>query len=534
LGFPTRRNPRSIARKYSLFTGLLLTYVVFIYLGYDYWSGNLNPAKATALCAAVVLIAGAVARFTNRVLTQPLENLQAAITAVGDGKLRPIQVSPTGDEIEFLGQSFNAMIEALAKSRDEIRQYQGSLEERIRARTAELEEASHKALAASQAKSEFLANMSHELRTPLTGVLGMIDLVLDSHLSDEQRDQLRTARECASSLLRLLNDILDLSKIEAGKMDLEEIPIDLPALARECMDAFRSKASTKGLQLQILISPDVPERIAGDPTRFRQILVNLLSNAVKFTDSGFVELRLSMAESKEHAPHLLLEVSDTGPGIAPNKLGAIFEEFTQADGSISRKYGGTGLGLAITRKLVKMLGGEISVRTEVGNGSAFRIELPVKPVDEAKASINRPVPLEVSQTRGKETILVVEDNPVNQRVVTAILKKHGYDVICANHGGEVMDALERNRVVLILMDIQMPGIDGLEATRLIRAHSRWRHLPVVAVTAHAMNGDRDVFLQHGMDGYLSKPINRPQLMAEVERCLLQTESSFRDDPAIVH
>ncbi|MCW5978322.1 MAG: response regulator [Bryobacteraceae bacterium] len=529
LGFPTRRRPRSVARKYSLFTGILLAYVVFIYLGYDYWSDHFNPAKATAFCAAVVLIAGAVAKFTNRVLTQPLANLQEGITAVGDGRLDPIRVSRTADEFEFLGDSFNSMIEALAKSRDQIRQQHDSLEERIQERTAELEEASRKALLASKAKSEFLANMSHELRTPLTGVLGMIDVVLDSRLDADQAGQLRTARECALALLGLLNDILDLSKIEAGRMELEEIPVDLRAIVRECIEAVKPKAENKGLRMQTTVAPGLPARIAGDPMRLRQILTNLVSNAVKFTNEGFVEVRLRV-DRQESGMSLTAEVLDTGTGIPADKLQSIFDEFTQADGSISRRYGGTGLGLAITRRLVKMHGGEISVSSEVGRGSTFRVTMPVKPIAEPPAPVTTPDAEE--RADGRETILVVEDNPVNQKVVTAILKKHGYGVVCANHGGEVIDRLEQNRVGLVLMDIQMPGVDGLEATRLIRAHHRWKNLPVVAITAHAMNGDRDMFLRNGMDGYLSKPINRPQLMAEVERCLLL--SDHRQSETTVH
>ncbi|MBL8235223.1 MAG: two-component sensor histidine kinase BarA, partial [Bryobacterales bacterium] len=262
----------------------------------------------------------------------------------------------TGDEIEFLGQSFNKMIDRLISTQNEVRQHQELLEERIRQRTHQLELAMQREQAANQAKSEFLANMSHELRTPMNGVLGMIDMVLDSSLNADQRDQLETAQRCANSLLALLNDVLDLSKIEAGKMVLERIPFDLRVLVDDTVRSHRPKASKKDIVLTLEIAPDAPRRISADPLRLRQILSNLLSNAVKFTEHGSV--RISVARrSKEHGGDLVLEVADTGVGIPEDKLSYIFEKFTQADGSISRKYGGTGLGLAITKKLVDMHGG---------------------------------------------------------------------------------------------------------------------------------------------------------------------------------
>ncbi|MGH8337623.1 MAG: ATP-binding protein, partial [Gammaproteobacteria bacterium] len=320
-----------------------------------------------------MLVAAAISRFTLRLLARPLSLLQDGITSVREGRLEPIQVSRTGDEIEFLGESFNRMIEALATSQTEIRQHQELLEERIRQRTEELEHAMRRALAASQAKSEFLANISHELRTPMNGVIGMMDVVMDSRLAPEQREQLETAQRCAYSLLALLNDILDLSKIEAGKMMLEKIPFDLRGLVEDCVKAQGPNAAQKGIQLVAAVMPGVPRQVIGDPLRLRQILANLLSNAVKFTDRGFVRVGLetSAPAVAAGAGHLevRIQVSDTGVGIPPDKLPCIFEKFTQADGSISRKYGGTGLGLAITRRLVEMYEGEIRVESEPGLGS---------------------------------------------------------------------------------------------------------------------------------------------------------------------
>lgn len=518
-----RRPLRSLSAKYSAFTGLLLAYVVFLFIGFDVWAGTFHPVKTFLLCLAALLIAGAVAKFTNRVLGRPLEYLRKGIEAVAAGRLSRIQVSPTGDEIEFLGRQFNAMIEALERSQAEVRRYQESLEERIRQRTAALENATVQALAASKAKSEFLANMSHELRTPMSGVLGMIDIVLEGRLDSEQREQLLTAKNCAVSLLALLNDILDLSKIEAGKMILEEIPFDLRQVIAESVSAIRPRAQAKPLELRTLIQPGVPGWIVGDPLRWRQILQNLLSNAVKFTLQGSVELRLRL-ESQREWPELVVEVADTGVGIPPDKLPAIFDEFTQADGSISRRFGGTGLGLAITKKLVTMMGGTITVESAPGRGSTFRVSVPYRPVSvlgqRPDAGRGEEAPHSLSELESpRATILVAEDNPVNQKIVAAILRRHGFRVELASHGGEALAILEGTPVDLVLMDVQMPVVDGLQAVRTIRSDPRWKALPVIALTAHAMSGDRERCLESGMNDYVTKPVNRSQLIAVIEKHL---------------
>jgi len=521
------RRFRSLATKYSAFTAALLGYVMFLFVAYDVARGNLDLDKTLILFVGSVLVAIAIAAFTSRALGRPLEHLRDGIQAVSEGRLETIRVSRTGDEIEYLGESFNAMIRALARSQAEIRQYQEQLERRIQERTAALERATAQALAASRAKSEFLANMSHELRTPMTGVLGMLDMVLESGLQPEQREQLLTAKTCAVSLLALLNDILDLSKIEAGKMVLEEVPFDVRRAVAESMDAIRPQARAKGLVLRTAIEGGSPAWVVGDPMRFRQILNNLLSNAVKFTLEGRVELRLRRAGDGDTAP-LLIEVSDTGVGIPADKLSAIFEEFTQADGSTARKFGGTGLGLAITRKLVRMMGGEITVESEVGKGSTFRVELPLREIagpPGAEPAAAAEGALSPEQGAAKAAILVVEDNLINQRVVAAMLKREGYRVETAVHGGEAIEALDRVRPDLILMDVQMPVVDGLEATRRIRANPRWRQVPIIALTAHAMAGDRELCLASGMDDYLTKPVNRTQLLAAVEKHLAAAAST---------
>lgn len=515
------RGRRSLARKYSVFTGALIFYVAFLFIAFDIWADTFHPLKALALTCATLFIAGAISRYTNRVLALPLQYLLEGISAVRQGRLEPIQVSRTGDEVEFVTESFNGMIQDLAASRSELRKYHESLEDQVRARTKELEEASAKALAASKAKSEFLANVSHELRTPMAGILGMIDIVLDGNPEAEQREHLLTAKSCANTLLALMNDILDISKIEAGKMVLEEIPFEVRRLVDDCAKSLAAKAASKGVGFHHEVADDVPLAVTGDPLRLRQVLVNLLSNAVKFTEAGSVVIRASVLSDPDERQFLAFEVRDTGPGIPPEKADSIFEEFTQADGSISRRYGGTGLGLAITKKLVEMHGGRIRMQSEVGRGSTFRVEIPCCPVctiTEPKPADPKPVP-PAPRTSENETILIVEDNLVNQRVVSAMLKKQGYRVVIAGHGGQALEAIEREMPALVLMDLQMPEVDGFEATRQIRRQPRWRTLPIVAMTAHAMSGDRELCLEAGMDGYLSKPVNRAQLVAQVEESI---------------
>lgn len=514
---------RSLAHKFSVFTGLLVLWVVVTILAYDFSKASFDVTKGVLLCFVVFLVAGAISRFTLKILVKPLTLLQEGIVSVGEGKLEPLQVSQTDDEIEFLGRNFNRMITQLAESRAEVHQYQDLLEVKIKQRTEALEEAVERLTAASQAKSEFLANISHELRTPMSGVLGMVDIVLDSQLTSEQREQLETAQRCAHSLLALLNDILDVSKIEAGRMALERIPFDLRNLVADCVKAHQPKARQKGIALVEEFDATLPRQIVGDPLRLRQIMANLLGNAVKFTDKGRVKLKVrGVVEPAGGRFNLELIISDTGSGIPPEKLPVIFDKFTQADGSVSRRYGGTGLGLTITRKLVEMHKGTIRVESEVGVGSTFFVTLecdristatlPAAPTARTGSGLE---PLS-SALVNSPLILVVEDNLVNQKVVCAILKKKGYQVYVASHGGEALEALSERDVALVLMDVQMPILDGLEATRLIRLEQKWKNLPILAMTAHAMQGDRELCLQAGMNGYISKPVNPGHLINTIE------------------
>jgi signal transduction histidine kinase len=524
---------RSLASKFSLFTASLVFWVVATILAYDLRQDTFDVGKGLLLFIIVLLVAAAIARFTIRLLARPLSQLQAGITSARNGKLEPIQVSKTGDEVEFLGESFNGMIAALAVSKMALLEQQGLLEKRIKERTDQMEEAMRTAQAASHAKSEFLANMSHELRTPMNGVIGMLDIALDRDLNPELAEQLQTAQRCAYSLLSLLNDILDLSKIEAGKMTLEKLPFDLRVLVADCIKAHEPKAAENSVSLSAEVSPEVPRQIAGDPLRVRQIIANLVSNAVKFTEHGSVVVRVggefTQPVKQPSQFTLRITVQDSGTGIPADKLLSVFDKFTQADGSVSRRFGGTGLGLAITRSLVELHGGEIQVQSELGRGSTFTVTLKCEADTAVGTAPRAHVQEQVSSVPGASgspaRILVVEDNQVNQKVVTAVLRKRGFSIELANDGQEALTKLDKSAAFdLILMDVQMPVLDGLEATRLIRKESRWNGLPIIAMTAHAMNGDKERCLEAGMNGYISKPVHPSLLLSTVDEFLLQKTS----------
>ena len=415
------------------------------------------------------------------------------------------------------------LIASLTREKERIaalnRDLNREIEER-RATEAALVIAKEQAESANIAKGQFVANMSHEIRTPMNGVLGLLEMLSHGRLSAEQKGLVEVAHSSAESLLNVINDILDFSKIESGRLDLEQIPFDLRRLVEDVAGLFTASARSKQIELVCFVSPGLPARVLGDPHRLRQILTNVLGNGVKFSLSGEVALRVEVCAQEGERSRICFEISDTGIGMTPEQLERLFKPFVQADGSTTRRFGGSGLGLAISKDLVELMGGDIQVESTFGQGSRFRIRLPfehqpgtAEPTDDAAPMLDRTF---------KARLLLAEDNPVNHQVAIGMLKRLGIEPELVQNGAEAIERLASGRYDAVLMDMQMPVLDGLGATRhwREREHREGRlHTPIIAMTANAMAADRDACLDAGMDDYLAKPVKLADLSETLARWL---------------
>lgn len=454
-------------------------------------------------------------------------------------------------QIAVLKQKHTALIEDNFRQyrliQDKEKEYARTLESEIARQTAELRNTNARLEEASRLQSEFLANMSHELRTPMNAIIGFSDLLLELKLDKESREYAQTIKNAGMNLLVLINDILDLAKIEAGRIELEHAPFDLRETVDNVASLFRIPAREKKLSFMVEIAPQLPALLYGDNNRLRQILINLVGNAMKFTAAGEVAIVIGLQSLASEQAQVVFSVRDSGIGIPPERQQAIFDKFTQADGSTTRKYGGTGLGLAICHQLVQLMGGSIAVKSVEGEGSSFFFTLPLKVARPDAVVAPRPEPegraegnmqAEAASVRSALRVLLVEDNPVNQRLASIIIKKQGCELAVAGDGIEALAQLEKHVFDLVLMDVQMPNMDGLEATRRIRKieassgaraqyaglRNRTKPLSIIGLTAHARKEDEQSCYGAGMNGFLTKPIIRARLEAvlaeEAEACNL--------------
>ncbi|TDQ84018.1 two-component system sensor histidine kinase BarA [Dongia mobilis] len=474
-----------------------------------------NGAIAAALLGLTLL--------ALHLATRPLDRMTLLMQRFSTGELDSnVPYTERSDEIGRMARALEVFRDNAVERR--------IAEENLQRRSRELAEANELLLRARDAadkanrtKSDFLASMSHEIRTPMNGVIGMVHLLKNSPLTPDQHDKLSTLESSAKGLLSLLDDILDISKIEAGRLDLNLAPFSMHDLIADLVALWRPSALSKKLSLDFEIDRQVPPVLIGDSSRIGQVLANFLGNAVKFTHQGGIRLKVAATPLAGGRHAVTFAVLDSGIGIAPEVQPRLFQKFSQADASMTRRYGGTGLGLAICRELTQLMGGEVGVQSEPGKGSTFWMRLELQVADELVASRDELDMADRSLLRQvgtrKLSLLVAEDNVINQKVICALLEAAGHTTALAADGNEAVAAVQHSRFDAVLMDVQMPKMDGIMATRQIRSlGGTYADLPIIALTANAMTGDRERYLAAGMNDYVSKPIEPEKLSLALRRC----------------
>lgn len=528
-GAYTDRDHLSLVRSIEL-SGDVIGYLVIESDWHKFYARVLNYSGILWLVAMIAVFAAfGVSSWLQRLISAPLTGLALTARAISGQRDFSIRALPAGrDEIGGVIDAFNGMLEEIERRDGQLTLHRQELEEEVESRTKdlirtneELRFAKDKAEEGARLKSEFLANMSHEIRTPMNGIVGMLEAIRGSEATPELREAHEIIRVSAESLVTIVNDILDFSKLEAGKLELDCTAFDLRAHVGQIVRMLQARAQEKGLALELAVAADVPRIVVADPVRLGQVLTNLLGNAVKFTGRGSVTLRAQLLQGADTWARIRFAVEDTGIGIPAEKLDLIFQAFVQADGSHTRKYGGTGLGLSISDQLVRLMGSSIKVRSEADQGSAFWFDVTL-PVEEGAGGRTVSAGGASNSSLAAARILVAEDNAINQKVIRRLLEQSGHCVEIVADGRQAVDAVRARSYDLALIDVQMPVMDGFEASAAIRQIEQqqgWRRIPIIALTAYAMKGDRERCLKAGMDDYVSKPIRKADLDASIRRAI---------------